>query len=89
MLDARIPISSQKTNVKEYTKNKNKIMILNKSNLVDEKEIFKWVKYFNKQNISEITSGFASVIMKKCSKNNNAKSIALIGLSSASGKLLV
>lgn len=30
--------------------------------------------------ISAITSGFASVIMKKCSKNNNAKSIALIGL---------
>ncbi len=30
--------------------------------------------------ISAITSGFASVIMKKCSKNNKAKSIALIGL---------
>lgn len=30
--------------------------------------------------ISAFTSGFASVIMKKCSKNNNAKSIALIGL---------
>lgn len=30
--------------------------------------------------LSAITSGFASVIMKKCSKNNNAKSIALIGL---------
>ena len=30
--------------------------------------------------LSAITSGFASVIMKICSKNNNAKSIALIGL---------
>lgn len=30
--------------------------------------------------ISAITSGFASVIMKMCSKNNKAKSIALIGL---------
>lgn len=30
--------------------------------------------------ISAITSGFASIIMKKCSKNNDAKSIALIGL---------
>lgn len=30
--------------------------------------------------LSAVTSGFASVIMKKCSKNNNAKSIALIGL---------
>lgn len=30
--------------------------------------------------LSAITSGFASVIMKLCSKNNNAKSITLIGL---------
>lgn len=30
--------------------------------------------------LSAITSGFASIIMKKCSKNNNAKNIALIGL---------
>lgn len=33
--------------------------------------------------ISAFTSGFASVIMKKCSKNNNAKSIALIGLATS------
>lgn len=33
--------------------------------------------------LSAITSGFASIIMKKCSKNNNAKSIALIGLFSS------
>ena len=30
--------------------------------------------------LSAVTTGFASVIMKKCSNNNNAKSIALIGL---------
>lgn len=30
--------------------------------------------------LSVLTSGLASIIMKKCSKNNNAKSIALIGL---------
>lgn len=30
--------------------------------------------------LSAITSGFASVIMKLCSKDNNAKSIALLGL---------
>ncbi len=30
--------------------------------------------------LSAITSGFASVIMKICSKNNNEKSIALVGL---------
>lgn len=30
--------------------------------------------------LSAITAGFASLIMKKCSKKNNAKSIALIGM---------
>lgn len=30
--------------------------------------------------LSAITAGFASLIMKKCSENNNAKSIALIGM---------
>lgn len=30
--------------------------------------------------LSAVTSGFASIIMRKCSKNNNAKNITLIGL---------
>ena len=30
--------------------------------------------------LSAITAGFASLIMKKCSENNNARSIALIGM---------
>lgn len=30
--------------------------------------------------LSAITAGFASLIMKKCSQNNNAKAIALIGM---------
>ena len=33
--------------------------------------------------LSAVTSGLASVIMKKCSKNNNPKSIALIGLATS------
>ena len=33
--------------------------------------------------LSAVTSGLASIIMKKCSKNNNAKSIALIGLATS------
>ena len=81
VLDARIPISSQNPDVKEYTKNKNKIMILNKSDLADEKETFKWVKYFNKQNISAIITdantgkGINEVIseIKKISKENQEK----------------
>ena len=33
--------------------------------------------------LSALTSGLASIIMKNCSKNNNAKSIALIGLATS------
>lgn len=54
VLDARIPISSQNPDVREYTKEKKKIMVLNKSDLADEIETKKWVKYFNKQGMSAI-----------------------------------
>ena len=48
ILDARIPLASQNPDVKEYTKGKRKIMVLNKSDLADEKETKKWIKYFFK-----------------------------------------
>ena len=42
ILDARIPISSQNPDMRELTKNKKKIYILNKSDLADEKETLRW-----------------------------------------------
>lgn len=51
ILDARIPISSQNPDIKEYTKNKNKVIVLNKSDLADEKQNAKWVQYFKKNGI--------------------------------------
>lgn len=42
ILDARIPISSQNPDMRELTKNKKRIYILNKSDLADEKETIKW-----------------------------------------------
>ena len=42
VLDARIPSSSQNPDMKELTKNKKKIYILNKCDLADEKETIKW-----------------------------------------------
>ena len=54
ILDARIPLASQNPDVKEYTKGKRKIMVLNKSDLADEKETKKWIKYFNKQGVSAV-----------------------------------
>ncbi len=54
ILDARIPVSSQNPDVKEYIKNKNKVMVLNKSDLADENETKKWVKYFESKGIPAV-----------------------------------
>ena len=48
ILDSRIPISSQNPDIAEITKNKDKIIILNKSDLADKKENELWVEYFKK-----------------------------------------
>ena len=50
LLDARIPISSQNPNIAEITKNKKKIIVLNKCDLSDDKENKRWVEYFKKKN---------------------------------------
>lgn len=56
VLDARIPISSQNPDVKEYSKNKKRVVVLNKSDLADEKETKKWVKYFEAQGIPTVNT---------------------------------
>jgi len=55
ILDARIPISSQNPDMRELTKNKKKIVILNKSDLADEKETLKWINKFKVEGISAIS----------------------------------
>ena len=54
ILDARIPVSSQNPDVKGYTKNKKKVVILNKADLADENETKKWVKYFESNGIPAV-----------------------------------
>lgn len=54
ILDSRIPISSQNPDIAEITKNKKKIIALNKTDLADEKQNTLWVKYFEKQGIRAI-----------------------------------
>ncbi len=54
LLDARIPLSSQNPNIHKLIGNKDKIIILNKSDLADEIENTRWIKYFAKQNIPAI-----------------------------------
>ena len=50
VLDARIPVSSQNPDMRELTKNKKKIYILNKCDLADEKETLKWENKFRTTN---------------------------------------
>ena len=45
VLDARIPYSSQNPDIKELTKKKKKILLLNKSDLASEIETKKWIQY--------------------------------------------
>ena len=54
LLDARIPISSQNPNIAEITKNKKKIIVLNKCDLSDEKQNKLWLQYFENKNIPAV-----------------------------------
>ena len=54
LLDARIPISSQNPNIAEITKNKNKIIVLNKCDLSDDRQNKLWVEYFKSKNIPAV-----------------------------------
>ncbi len=51
ILDARIPVSSQNPDIQNITRNKKKIVLLNKSDLADEKQNQKWISYFKQNNI--------------------------------------
>ncbi len=46
ILDSRIPISSRNPDIAELIKNKDKIIILNKSDLAEKKQNELWVQYF-------------------------------------------
>ena len=50
VVDARIPISSRNPDIATFSKNKKRIIVINKSDLVEEEEIAKWREYFLKNN---------------------------------------
>ena len=54
LLDSRIPISSRNPDINTIVKGKKKIIVLNKSDLADEKETIKWVEYFKAQRIPAV-----------------------------------
>lgn len=54
ILDARLPVSSQNPDVREYSKNKKRIVVLNKADLADEVETKKWIEYYNQRSIPAV-----------------------------------
>ena len=56
VIDARIPISSRNPDLNEIVKNKKKIIILNKSDIADEKQTQKWKDKLTKDNVIAISN---------------------------------
>lgn len=54
ILDARIPVSSRNLEIEEILKEKQKIFVLNKSDLADEKSNQKWKQYFEENGIRTV-----------------------------------
>lgn len=54
LLDSRIPISSRNPDINTLVQGKKKIIVLNKSDLADEKETIKWMEYFKIQKIPAV-----------------------------------
>lgn len=54
LIDARIPMSSRNPDIDDFAKNKYRLILLNKSDLADERVTVKWVEFFEKQGIKVI-----------------------------------
>lgn len=54
ILDARIPISSRNPDIEQITREKDKLIVLNKCDLADEKQNNNWVAKFKKDGIEAV-----------------------------------
>ena len=54
LIDARIPMSNRNPDIDDLAKNKYRLILLNKSDLADERVTVKWVEFFEKQGIKVI-----------------------------------
>ncbi|WP_064591513.1 ribosome biogenesis GTPase YlqF [Streptobacillus moniliformis] len=72
ILDARIPISSKNPDIEYLAKNKLRVVILNKIDLVDEAKLKEWEKYFIENNISH---HFLAISVEKNKNFNELRKI--------------
>jgi len=68
LLDARIPLASRNPDIQEITKNKKKIIILNKIDLADDAVTKKWQEYFSKEAECILTDANSGKGIEKISK---------------------
>lgn len=54
LLDARIPKSSRNPDIQKIVQNKKRIVLLNKSDLAEDRETKKWIEYYRNNNIVAI-----------------------------------
>lgn len=54
LLDARIPKSSRNPDIQRIIQNKKRIVLLNKSDLAEDKETKKWIEYYKNNNVTAI-----------------------------------
>ena len=56
ILDARIPVSSRNPDIEQYIKNKDRLILLNKSDLADNNEKNnRWINYFEQNGIPAVS----------------------------------
>lgn len=68
LLDSRIPIASRNPDIQNLTKNKKKIIVLNKIDLADSMTTKKWQEYFSKETVTLLTDSNSGAGIEKVSK---------------------
>ena len=63
LIDSRIPISSRNPDINEITKDKKRVIALNKSDLSDMQETNKWTAYFRRNGIPAVITDSNSVVL--------------------------
>ena len=68
LLDARIPIASRNPDIKNLTKNKKRIILLNKCDLADEKMNKRWIDVLSKEAPTILTDSKSGKGIEKVTK---------------------
>ena len=75
LVDARVPISSRNPDIDELGKNKARLILLNKSDLAEDKWNDAWSEYFREKGFSVVNVGKSTFINalagKACAKTGN------------------